>query len=116
MVTFYQCLQEYLGKPGAVAFSKKEIKRISNYCRVLYDDLKVKPPVKYVQSREGEEVFEVRAYPEFFKLKIMKVLESSGKHATEDRPGEVEVIKVEKKRERKRIVVNRTPEYSARPK
>jgi len=73
MITFYQCLTEYKKRKDAIDFSKNRLKKISSYCKYVYDS-GPGSTVTYTESREGEETFTVRSYPNYFKKFIMSVI------------------------------------------
>lgn len=76
MITFHECLQEYYKLPWAITFSQKKIKKMSTFCKYAFDNRpeNVNRPPKYVESKEGDETFTVRAYPETFRKFIMNVI------------------------------------------
>src|SRR5438105_1189004 len=115
MVTFYQCLQEYLNTPGSYTFGKKDIQRISNYCRDIYDR-KPGNPITYTQSIEGNLTFEVRNYPGSFKNTIMGILWRTANTKMENilKNNKVQVQKEIVKKIRKRVPVKKVA-YSAKP-
>lgn len=73
MITFNECLLEYKNREDAINFSKKKIKNMSSYCKYVFESSSNAKPV-YVESKEGEETFQVRAYPAYFKRVIMGVI------------------------------------------
>lgn len=127
MITFYECLQEYYKREDAIKFSNKQVKRMSGYCKYVFDS-RENSKITYTKSKEGDEVFTVRSYPDSFKRVIMETIEKAHNHqkslkeivTTQEKsvPTIDDVVNQVKpfiKKERKRIPIIK-PAYSAKPK
>lgn len=73
MPTFYQCFLEYQKRPDAIKFSKKKIKKLHGHIRRIYDRHE-NPPISYLESQEGDKIYQVRDYPNSFKKTIVDLL------------------------------------------
>ena len=110
MITFYECLLEYQKRPDSIKFSKKKLKKLHQYIKLVYDRNK-NPPISYLESQEGDKIYQVRGYPDSFKKTIIGLLNRL--HEKEAQRLQIIPKPVKKLRKRKIII---KPQFSAKPK
>lgn len=127
MPTFHQCFLEYQKRPDAIHFSKKKIKKLHEHIKQVYDR-RENPVISYIESQEGDKIYQVRDYPYTFKKTIVDLLNRLHEKEKERVNEENVLIDIKnnfgikakfvdnpfkKKRVRKPIT---KPEFSAKPK
>jgi len=63
MPTVYQRLTRYKESHPGTEVSKTRMKKISGIIKFIYDKNKNNQPLKWVESQEGENLYQVRHYP-----------------------------------------------------